>query len=272
MNQLIAITKLIWFHTVRSKLLMTLGVASFFLPYGWFELAKTVNIRFQGKVVNFDGEQVLLGGLFLTLFISGFLAASYGMWIMPALHSGRRGQIIYVLPIRKWLFPIAYALVLFIMLAGQQACMLLALRISYGTEFYLEPGFFFGKYIPCLVLISMAYVGVSFFFGLLAFNFSPMATFFWGIGSLFFLQGWGILFELNNNLSLAQYFPNIDAMANFYRYLPPMGDLILDIRKTIRFGGWTYGHYLGMGCWLLVVWVLVAVRIWFPPKNLRQES
>lgn len=272
MNQLIAVTKVIWFHAIRSKLLVTLGLASFFLPWGWFELAKSVNIQFQGKTVNLDGEQVLLGGLFLTLFISGFLAASYGMWIMPNLHSGRRGQIVYVLPIRKWLFPIAYGIILFIMLAGQQAFMLLALRISYGTQFYLEPGFFFGKYIPCLVLISMSYVAVSFYFGLLAFNFSPMTTFFWGIGSLFFLQGWGILFELNESMALAQYFPNIEKLASLYRFLPPMGDLILDIRKTIRFGGWSYGHFWTMGVWLMIVWALVAVRIWFPPKNLRQEN
>ncbi len=272
MNQVFALTKLIWFHTMRSRLLVTLGIAAFFLPWGWFELAQTVNIKLQGKVLNLDGEQVLLGGLFITLFISGFLAAAYGMWIMPNLHSGRRGQIVFVLPIRKWLFPLSYAAILVVMLVAQQALMLAALRFSYGTQFWLESGFFFNKYLPCLVLISLAYVGLSFFFGLLAFNFSPMTTFFWGAGTLFFLQGWGILFEIHNTLSMAEYFPSIDKLASVYAFLPPMGDLILDIRKTVRFGGWGYGHFKSMTIWLLVVWSLVAVRLWFPPKNMRQES
>ncbi len=272
MNQLTALTKLVWFHVMRSRLLVTLGLASFFLPLAWFELTKKLNIQLQGKVINFDGEQVLLGGIFLSLFISGFLAASYGMWIMPNLHSGRRGQIIYVLPIKRGLFPVSYAAVLITMLVGQQATMLAALRFSYGTQFWLEPSFFFGKYIPCLVLISLAYVGISFFFGLLAFNMSPMGSFFWGTGTLFFLQGWGILFELNTNLSLTEYFPNINKLAYIYSLLPPMGDLILDIRKTIRFGGWSYGHFLQSAVWLTIVWLLVAVRVWFPPKNMRQES
>lgn len=272
MSQFWAVTKLILFHVVRSKLLVTLGLASFFLPYGWFELAQSINIQLQGKTLNLDGEQVLLGGLFLTLFISGFLAASYGMWIMPNLHSGRRGQIIYVLPIRKWIFPLCYAAVLFLMLVCQQAMMLAALRISYGTQFWLESGFFFNKYVPCLVLISMAYVAVSFYFGLLAFNFSPMSTFFLGAGTLFFLQGWGMLFEIHSTLSLAEYFPSIDKFASVYAYLPPMGDLVLDIRKTVRFSGWGYGHFKGMAFWLVVAWVLVAVRVWFPPKNMRQEN
>ena len=170
------------------------------------------------------------------------------------------------------MFPVSYAVILIGMIVGQQLFMLAALGFSYGTQFWLEQSFFLGKYLPCLVLISLAYVEISFFFGLLAFNMSPMGSFFWGTGTLLFLQGWGILFELNSNLSLAEYFPNINKLAAVYNFLPPLGDLILDIRKTIRFGGWSYGHFAQMSAWLVLVCLLVAVRVWFPPKNMRQES
>ena len=94
-------------HAVRSRLLLIVIVFSGALHYMSLKVVNGIKFVNQGSVAVLGVREALFGAIYIHLFIGIFVAAIYGIWMVPYLHSGRRGMLTCTLPVARWKYPVS---------------------------------------------------------------------------------------------------------------------------------------------------------------------
>src|SRR4051812_11927873 len=90
-------------HIIRSRLLIFLFLLSFMMQYLGVKFIHAIMVHYQDMVLIFGPRQTLFTALVFQVFTGAFLAAVYGILMVPYAHQGARSQMTFTLPISKWM-------------------------------------------------------------------------------------------------------------------------------------------------------------------------
>jgi len=259
-------------HIIRTRLLMLLFVFSFLVPFLSLWMVQKVTFQFQGIVSTVDATNAIWIALFVELFSGAFLAAAYGIWMVPYLHQGNRGQLTHVLPISKWYFPAAYVLSMLGLLLLQHLILLVAFGATYGFGALLDGAFPWGQLLPCLVLETLAFLTFMLGLALSSMSIGQVPTFFLGGLVVFLLQIAAGVFRLDLERFAQETPPTISVARRLYRLLPPVGELVFDLRNQFKAQTWSNPHWVLWIAWLVLFIVVFRVKIRRPGRASATEA
>jgi hypothetical protein len=225
----------------------------------------SMTLSIQGEVSVIRGRQALFAALFFQLFIGFFMSAVYGIWMVPYSHQGNRSSLTYVLPVSKWCFPVVYPISFLLLLVLQYAVMFLSLGFIFGWDVYGSQRIAWNIVGMCLFGEALGFITCMMGFAVASLSFGQIATFFLGTAFLFVTQMVGILGRFMDKLPIAG--GGLSAWKNVqkvYGALPPLGELVFDLRET--FGGRfvAYDHWWKWGIWFLVFALLFRWKLRYP--------
>lgn len=251
-------------HVLRTRLLISFFLFSFFIQYIGVKALTSMTIQFQGIISKFDNKDSLFVALLFQIFTGGFLSAAYGIWIIPYAHQGLRSPLTFSLPVSKWLFPVSYAISVLSLLIAQHGILLICYGLNFGWSVFADPhfpwsGFLFGAGLECLAFLvcTFAFANASMVLG-------QVPSFFLGGTILFLLQVAGAILRLD--------LPKLEQARKFYGLLPPVGELVYDLRASYTKLVWDKHHLLLWAIWLVVFVLLFRFQLRYPAKLRGGES
>jgi len=230
-------------YIVKSRLLFLLLIFSFLLHYVGLSLVRQATFSFQGIVSTVGPREGMFVSIYLSLFMGLFLSAIYGVWMVPYFHQGERSLLTFVLPVSKWLYPFVYALSFLILILLEYGILLGSFTWVFGKEAVFSPRFSWGALGTCLLIETLAFEFLLFFFGTLSMSVGQMMTLFIATGTFIVLQVAGTLFRFG-----------FESYSEIYRLLPPLGELIFNIKQTFSQGIFPSGH---LALWF--VWFVLGI-------------
>lgn len=238
-------------HIVRTRLLVVLLAFSFLVQYLGLRALHFMTVQFQGVVSTIEGDNAMFVALFFQLFTGAFIAAAYGIWMVPYAHQGLRSSLTFTLPVAKWKFPLAYALSMLGLLVLQHGVMLLSFGLNFGVHAFQE-SFPWRGVGMCLLLETAAFEVFMFAFAVSSMTFGQIPTFFLGAFAAFFLQICGAILRLDLEKMGAEPNGSIYWARLVYGKMPPVGDLAFDLRRAFLkpYLGWSH-------LWLWLVWFVI---------------
>ncbi|MFM8270673.1 MAG: hypothetical protein ACKN9V_10840, partial [Pseudomonadota bacterium] len=240
-------------YIVRSKLLLLLLVFSFLLHYVGLSFVKQATFSIQGLVSTVGPREGLFVSIYLSLFMGVFLSAIYGVWMVPYLHQGERSLLTFVLPVSKWIYPCVYCLSFLILILLEFGILLGAFYWVFGKEAILHPKFSWTALATCLFVELLAFEFLLFFFGILSMVVGQVMTLFFAAGSFIALQVAGTIFRFGMGESWTLY--------KIYQYLPPLGELIFNLKQTFSQGIFPVYHVLLWFVWFVFGFVLFRISL-----------
>lgn len=253
-------------HIVRTKLLLVLLIFSFLVQYAGVRFVQSVTIKVQGLITGFDSKDSLFVALLFQLFTGAFLSAVYGIWLVPYAHQGQRSHLTFTLPVSKWLFPLTYALSMLALLLLQHVVMALSFGANFGFDVFLTAKFPWDGLLICIVLETLAFEVFTFAFAASAMTVGQIPTFFMGGMAMFMLQLSGAVFRYNLD-RFAGNGPAFDLARWIYFKLPPVGELVYDLRLNFVKPNWTDPHLILWAIWLVVFVLLFRLKLRYPAKT-----
>ncbi len=257
-------------HITRTKLLVVLISFSFLIQLGGVKLLQSMTVQFNSVVAPLSGENVLFTSLFFQLFTGAFLAAAYGIWMVPYAHQGSRGQLTYTLPSARWKFAVGYALSMPLLLLLQHVVMIVSLAMSFGLSTLFADWGTMKAFLACLALQSIAFETCMFAFALSSMFFGQIPTFFLGAFVIFVLQVAGALFRGIEHFT-TQRMEGYERAQSIYKSLPPVGELVFDLNQLFHEPKWN-NHYALWAGWLLGFVALFLFKLGRPPQQRVGES
>ncbi len=251
-------------HVLRTRLLLFLLIFSFLIQYVGVKALHSVTINYQGIISKFDDKDSLFVALLFQIFTGGFLSAAYGIWIIPYAHQGLRSPLTFSLPISKWLFPVSYALSVLALLLMQHGILLTCYGINFGWGVIFSAKFPWSGFLLGVGLESLAFLACTFGFATAAMALGQVPAFFLGATVLFLLQVMGAIFRLD--------LPSLANAQRIYEFLPPVGELVYDLRFGYTKLQWDGGHLLLWAIWLGVFVLLFRYQLRYPAKVRGGES
>lgn len=256
---MITLLKLVGFHVLRARILyliLALGVA---LQWGGLKIASAVNVQVNTKLVQMEASYFTFFSLISQLFVGSFVAIVFGLWFLPYLHQGARAQLTYVMPVRKWMYPVVYAIVLvplIALLSGITGFALHSVSGSLGTTA--------SAFLWCLALQMLAFEVVMLGFGLGAVVMGPISSFFLGAILLAALQGACLLRRIN---ILTTDSPSAfwRSAARLYALLPPLGEIPFQLWEQMTVSSPISGAWLSWVLWILLLGTLLVLQLRFRP-------
>ena len=239
-------------YIVRSRLLFLLLVFSFLLHYVGLSFMKQATVSIQGFVSSIGPREGMFVSVYLSLFMGLFLSAIYGIWMVPYLHQGERSLLTFVLPVSKWLYPAVYFLSFLILILLEFGILLGSFTWIFGKEALLTPRFSWGALGTCLLIETLAFEFLLFFFSILSMSVGHVMTLFFAAGGFIFLQVIGTLFRFGFDQFAQEAGGNWLIALRIYSYLPPLGELIFNLKQTFSQGGFPTGHLILWSVWFLL--------------------
>jgi hypothetical protein len=231
-------------YVLRARLPVLLLVFSFLLHYAGLSIVRNTTFSAQGIISSIGPREGMFVSIYLSLFMGVFLSAIYGIWMVPFFHQGERSLLTFVIPVSKWLYPVAYA-VTFLGLVLLEFCILFgSFAWVFGKQALFHPWFSWKAVMTCLLIEAAALETTVFFFGFLSLVVGQIMTLFLMAGAFIVLQVAGTLFRFG--LDHFSY--------ELYEWLPPVGELIFNLKQTFSQGVFP-GHHLVL--WLL--WLCVSI-------------
>lgn len=221
-------------HVVRSRLLILHLLFSFILQFICLRLLRSVSVNIDGLISEVGPKQALFMGLFLQLFNGAFLTAVYGIWLVPYLHQGHRGQLTFTLPVSKWVYPVVYGSVMLGLLLVQYLSMFISYGFLFGFSAFVAEGFQWKAVLTCLALETVAFETILFGLACSALYLGQIPTFFFGGIVFFVLQVMGGVFRIDFAKFFGEEPASLAAVRWFYEKLPPLGELVFNLKQ--RFG------------------------------------
>lgn len=261
-------------HIVRTRLLVVLLCFSFLIQFVGLRALHFVTFRFQGITTLVEGANAVFPALIFQLFAGAFIAAAYGIWMVPYAHQGARTPLTFTLPISKWMFPLAYGVTMLALLLAQHGVLLMSYGMNFGFESFHSPDFPWAGLKMALVLETLAFEVLMFAFALCSMVAGQVPTFFLGALSVFLLQIAGVVLRAREDImKLApESGDKFDLVRAAYNALPPVGELVFDLRKTFLKPGWDKANFQLWLAWLAILIVLFRVRLAFPGQARAGES
>ncbi len=265
-------------HLLRSRLLICIILFSMVVQYYAVKLAKSaalyMSLSVQGSGTVIQESESYFVAVVASYFAGTFLAVVYGAWIAPYLHRGPRSALTHMLPISRWAFPAAHALTFLVLLVVQFITLIWALGANVGWETVFSAAFPWKG-----VLICFALQGISFYVILFGAAASSMV-----LGSLptFFLTNMvctALVFARAavdfSESDLASRLGNATPMSNLKRLLemlPPMGDLLKDMRVAFVKQSFPTEHLALWAIWLALFVICFRWRLSYPHKVRSSEG
>lgn len=242
-------------YIVRSRLLLLL-VFSFLLHYAGLSLVRQAIFSEKGIISTVGPREGMFVSVYLSLFMGLFLSAVYGIWIVPYLHQGERSLLTFVLPVSKWAYPFVYGLNFLGLIFLEFGILLGAFACVFGKEALWAPRFSWSALGTCLLIETLAFEFLLFFFSLLSMSVGPMMTLFVAAGTFIALQVAGTLFRFGFETSILS--------DRLYNYLPPLGELIFNLKQTFSQGLFPTFHILLWVFWFALGLVLFRLSLRHP--------
>ena len=237
---------------------------SFLVQFFGVRVLHSVTVYFQGVVKTFGVNDVLLVAVLFQLFTGVFLAAVYGIWMVPYAHQGQRSLLTFTLPVSKWKFPATYALTLFGLLLLQHFILLISFGINFGFDVFRQSTFPWFGLLVCLGIETLAFETLTFAFAVSSIVLGQVSTLFLGGIAFFLLQMSATLFRFNVGQFMVDKSESIGWAQRIYGKLPPAGELVFDLRTSFLKPSWEAGHWLLWVAWLTIFVLLFRFKIRYP--------
>ncbi len=256
-------------HAVRSRLLLIVIVFSFALHYLSLKVVNGIKFINQGSVATLGVREALFGAIYIHLFIGIFVAAIYGIWMVPYLHSGRRGLLTCTLPVSRWKYPVSYTLLLTGLIAVETLILFLCFGIAFGVNEFSTVSFPWSSVLITLGLEWLAFVSIMMGLAFCSLAFGSLVSFFVGIFYFFISQTSGVVTRVAsfNGATLED-----NLWFKVLGKLPPTGELVFQIKQTFRQGEYDLYHYALWAIWWVVFAVLFMVKLRYPQRPNRTET
>lgn len=251
-------------HLLRARLLVILLVFAFVVQWLGLHFVGLLNTKLQGVFASVMGNETLFVSLFYQLFTGGFVAAVYGIWMVPYLHHGSRNALTFVLPLPRWAFSLGYGVTMLLLLLALQIVMLLTFGTNLGFSVFSDAEFPWKGLLMCVLLQTLAFETLMFAFALGSLMLGPVPTFFLGGTVVFALQVGGAFFRIDLENFTGELPAWYATVKKIYDYLPPLGELIFDLRQQFLTPSIKDGHFWLWAGWLALFVLLFTLRLGRP--------
>jgi len=251
-------------YIFRSRLLVLMLIFSILLHYVGLSVVKNTFFSEQGLISVVGPRQGMFVSVYLSLFMGVFLAIIYGVWMVPYLHQGQRSLLTFVIPVSKWSYPLVYFLCFFSLILLEYGILVGSFAWIFGKASLMQPRFSWQALFYCLTVIFLACEFLLFCSAILSLVIGQMATIFVMAGGFISLQVIGTLYRFGLDQYAQDQGGNALAFYRFYRGLPPLGELIFNLKQTYSQGGFPQAHFWGWLVWVTVFFFLFRWVIRYP--------
>lgn len=258
-------------HIIRSRLFFLVLIFSFFIQFVGIHILHSATIHFQGVLSRMGPKEGVFVSLFFELFTGAFLSAVFGIWLMPYAHQGSRSALTFTLPISKWYFALSYSLSMLALLIVQHVMMLTCYGLVFGFTTFLSSAFPWQGLISCLLLETLAFEVLSFAFAISSMTFGQIPTFFLGTIVFFLFQLGGAFFKIDLEQYMIENTLTLRVARLIYQALPPLGELVFDLRHGFATPSLLFWHSLSWAAWLGIFAGLFRWKTRFPAKYRSSE-
>jgi len=231
-------------------------------------LPKQAVLSFQGIVTEVGSRQALFISLYLSFFVVFFLSVVFALWLVPYFHQGERTLLIFVWPVSKWTFPLAYSLQLLSLILVEWAVLLTSFGVFYGSGALFQPRFSWLALFQCFFLQVISSQAILFLLSSFSLWWGPVTTLFASAASFISLQ---VLATLERMGFFAARSPESSLFSIFLHFLPqiipPLGDLVFDLKDTFSKGSLPSGNVALWFAWGLVGSALFRWTLSRPRQN-----
>ncbi len=250
---MIALLRFHFLQIWRSRLLLLWTAFSFLVQYATVAILHSASIQYNEMQQVMGLKQVVIVLIYTQFFTGTVLATVYGIWVLPYLHEEPRSSLTYVLPISKWIFPGVYATSFAILCLLQMVGWFGSIAIRYGFGAFADPSFPWVEVGSGVILLLVALTTVAFALAVISLLFGKIAAFIGGsflslvlyVSAGFFQSGMGAE----------------SLWRKVYAFLPPLGEVIFDLRRGYVWEG-TQLYHLGLWVgWLLLLASLFRLRL-----------
>lgn len=258
-------------HTIRSKMFIWMVVFSFLIQVIGLKIMGKMTLSVQGMVSVIGNREAVFISLFFQLFIGFFISAIYGIWMAPYPHQGQRSMLTYMLPISKWSFPLSYLVTFLFLMLIQYGIQIFALGYVFGGEIFKTENILWGRVFIILSLELLAFLTCMMGFSFSSLTFGQITTFFIGVFYVFIAQVSGTLLRFMDRIPGVELNTQMSKFETFYRLLPPVGELVFDV-KSIFSGKFENQNTIFIwGVWLIIFTCLFRWKIRYPVYSRTSE-
>jgi hypothetical protein len=261
-------------HIFRTRVLFFLLGFSVMIQFFGLRLLNNVTVNIDGHIVMgslIDKRDVIFVSLFLQLFTGSFLAAVYGIWLVPYLHRGARGPLTFTLPVPRWMFPLAYGLTLLGLLGLLYAIMFASYALVFGVSVFTEASFPWKFVWGCLGIETLSFEVLTFAFASCSLVLGEVGTFFVGAASIVGLQVAALLFRVNSHYFRFQS-EAVSLGTRIYENLPPVGELVFDLYSQFKGESYETRNVFLWLAWLAIFAMLFLVKLSRPSGTKSAEG
>lgn len=259
-------------HIFRSRLLFLFLLFSAFLHFSGLKIMHKLTMTIEGVIQVIGPREGIFLSLYFQLFAGIFLAAVYGIWMIPYLHTGQRASLTFTLPVSRWKFAVSYALTFLVLILTEQVIMFGSFAFVFGTEPFFAEKFPWVALLSCILLEILAFEASVFAFALSSLLFGQIPTFFLGMMSFFVLQTLGSLIRVGFDRIAETTGGTWAFLVGVYRYLPPLGEIIFDLREGFNKAFQTHFHFYLWVAWCLIFMGLFLLKLNFPSHSRSSEA
>jgi hypothetical protein len=241
-------------HVYRNRLIVFGILAGILLELGGLSLLRNITVSFQSVVSPIGWQQSLFVAVFLQLFSGFFVAAAAGIWLLPYPHQGLRAVLTYVLPIPPLAIAGAQLTLVVVLMAIQFSLGMVVFGALNGLEPFRAADFPWIGTLACFGLACIAGATLAFWLAAISMRLGAVAAFFVAAFTMSFLQIYATLLRIGSSTYFEQFAETVAKWKSYYRWLPPFGDLIFDIRDTVFKAGTATESiaWLSWGVWLVL--------------------
>lgn len=253
---MLALLRVQLLHVYRNRLIVFGILAGLLLELGGLSLLRNLTLSFQNVVAPIGWQQSLFVAVFLQLFSGFFVAAAAGIWLLPYPHQGLRAVLTYCTPISPVSIAGAQFLLVLLLMAVQFVLGLATFAFYNGFEPFRAADFPWVGTLSCFALACVAGATLAFWLAAISLRLGALAAFFFSAFAMTFLQVYGTLLRIGSSQYFEQFAETVSKWKTYYRWLPPFGDLIFDIRDTV-FRAEAVTHSIPWLPW--AVWLVLGV-------------
>ncbi len=256
-------------HALRSRLLLIVITFSLALHYLSLKLVNGLKFINQGTASVLGVKEALFGAVYIHLFIGIFVAAIYGIWMVPYLHTGRRALLTCTMPVSKWKYPLSYAVLLTALILAETGIMWVTFGMAFGWKEFASQTFPWASLLVTLLLELLAFNSIMMGLAFCSLSFGALPSFFIGIFYFFVTQASGVFSRV------AAFSGTVVDDSPWFKVLsklPPTGELVFQIKQTFRQAEYDYQHYALWAIWWVIFTALFIVKLKYPQRPNKSEN
>jgi len=257
----------------RTRFVFAFTFFSLLVHYFGLLLPKQAVLSFQGIVTEVGSRQALFLSLYLSFFVVFFLSVVFALWLVPYFHQGERTLLIFVWPVSKWVFPLAYSLQLLSLILLEWTVLLTSFGCVYGSEALLQPRFSWLALFECFCLQVISSQALLFLLSSFSLWWGPVTTLFVSAASFIGLQVLATLERMGFFSAISPERSLFTMLLNFIdQIIPPLGDLVFDLKDTFSKGSLPIGNIALWIVWLLLGSALFRWTLSRPRQNVTSQG